>query len=172
MKSSLIALTLTAAALAPPNAAHAAGNSAIPGYYDPATRMFTPMIVGAPAANPVSRSGTVKISITLNIESSIGTDAPISCQASISVFDASFENSASASNVVTRSGAKGTVVLSIPYNWTLASGNESMTISSSCTEGSGFSPGGVGHGITFTIPGFAVPSKSGTTTTKSLTASL
>jgi hypothetical protein len=170
MMNSLTALALTAAALALPNAAHAAGNSAIPGYYDPATRMFMPMIVGAPAAAPVSRSGTVKITITLNIQSSVGTDAPLTCQASISTFDASFQNSASASNVVTRSGAKGTAVLSIPYNWTMAAANESVLITSSCSE-STFGAGGVGHSITFTVPGFTVPTKSGTTT-KSLTASL
>jgi hypothetical protein len=169
MMNSLTALTLTAAALALPNAAHAAGNSAIPGYYDPATRMFMPMIVGAPAAAPVSRSGTVKITITLNIQSSVGTDAPLSCQASIGTFDGSFQNSASASNVVTRSGAKGTVVFTIPYNWTMAATGETAAIGLSCNEGN--STGGVGRNILFFVPGFIVPTKSGTTT-KSLTASL
>jgi hypothetical protein len=162
-----------AAVLALPHSGEAAGTvEAVPGYYNPMTGTFAPMVTKSPAVAPVTRTGTVKISITLGIEAAIGTGEPITCQASIGVFDASFNNSASASGVVARSGGKGTVVLTIPYEWTMAASGEMVTISSSCTEGSGFDVGGVGHTISFTVPGFAVPAKAGAVTTKSLRASM
>jgi hypothetical protein len=173
MKYLGMALAFGIAAFALPHSVKAAETiKAVPGYYSPATGTFAPMVSRVPTAAPVARTGTVKITITLGIEAAIGTDQPISCQASISVFDSSFSNSASASGVVTRSGAKGTVVLTIPYNWTLAAAGETVTITSSCSTGSGFSAGGVGHSITFSVPGFAVPSAAGAVTTKNLTASL
>jgi len=173
MKTHVMALAFAAVGLAFPHSGKAAGTiRTVPGYYNPATGTFAPMVTKVTPAAAVSRTGTVKITITLNIEAAIGTDEPISCQASISAFDASFDNTASASNVVVRSGAKGTAVLTIPYSWTMAASGEMVTISSSCTEGSGFSSGGVGHSITFVVPGFAVPAKAGTVTTKSLTASM
>jgi hypothetical protein len=173
MKNFGMAPALATTVLSLPHSGEAAGTvKAVPGYYNPMTGTFAPMVTKSPAAAQVARTGTVKISITLAIEAAIGTDEAISCQASIGAFDASFDNSASASGVVTRSGAKGTVVLTIPYDWTLASATEMVTISSSCSEGSGFDAGGTGHSITFTVPGFAVPAKAGTVTTKSLSASM
>jgi hypothetical protein len=173
MKNFSVAFAVAAAVLALPHSGEAAETAkAVPGYYSPATGTFAPMVTKSPAVAPVARTGTVKISITLSIEAAVGTDQSISCQASIGAFDASFDNSASASGVVARSGAKGTVVLTIPYDWTMKASGEMVTISSSCSEGSGFTAGGVGHSITFTVPGFAVPTKAGTITTKSLTASM
>ncbi len=173
MKKFVMALAFATIGFAVPHAGKAAGAvRAVPGYYDPATGAFMPMVSKVLAAAPVTRTGTVKITITLNIEASIGTDQAISCQASLSTFDASFSNSASASNVVVRSGAKGTATLVIPYDWTMAASGEMVTISSSCTEGSGYSAGGVGHTVSFVVPGFAVPVTAGAVTTKTLTASL
>jgi len=173
MKTLVMALAFAAVGLALPHAGKAAGTiRTVPGYYNPATGTFAPMVTKAIPAASVVRTGTVKITITLNIEAAIGTDQPISCQASISAFDASFDNTASASNVVARSGTKGTVVLTIPYAWTMSAAGEMVTISSSCSEGSGFSAGGVGHSITFVVPGFPVPATAGAVTAKSLTASM
>jgi len=172
MKILVMALTLAAVEFALPHSGEAAGAARlVPGYYNPANGTFVPMVTKSPAVAPITRTGTVKISITLSLEAGVGTDESISCQASIGAFDASFENSASTSGVVVRSGAKGTVVLTIPYDWTMAAANEMVTITTSCSEGS-FSAGGVGHSIIFTVPGFAVPTKAGTVTTKSLTASM
>ena len=173
MKNFVMALALATVGLVVPHSGKAAGAvRAVPGYYDPATGAFAPLVAKVRAAAPVTRTGTVKITITLNIEAAIGTDEPISCQASIGAFDPSFSNSASASNVVVRSGAKGTATLVIPYDWTMAASGEMVTISSSCTEGSGFDAGGVGHSVSFSVAGFAVPSAAGAVTVKSLTASM
>jgi hypothetical protein len=172
MKNLVMALTLAAVEFALPHSGEAAGAARpVPGYYNPANGTFVPMVTKSPAVAPTTRTGTVKISIALSLEAAIGADEPISCQASISAFDASFDNSASTSGVVVRSGAKGTVVLIIPYDWTMAAANEMVTITTSCSEGSS-GTGGVGHSIFFTVAGFPVPAKAGTVTTKSLTASL
>jgi hypothetical protein len=173
MKNFGMALAFAAAALSLPHLEAAAGTvRAVPGYYNPATGTFAPMVTKFPAAASVARTGIVKISITLSVEAAIGADEPISCEASIIADDLSFDNSASASGVAARSGAKGTVVLTIPYEWTMAKADETATIAASCSEGSGFSAGGVGHSISFAELGFTVPAKAGAVTTKSLTASM
>jgi hypothetical protein len=110
--------------------------------------------------------------VTLGIEAAIGTDNPITCQASISTSDASFDNSASATGLVVRSGSKGTLTLPIPYNWTMAAAGEFATVTVNCSEGSGFTTGAVGHSIFFTVPGFVVPAAPGAITKKTLAASL
>jgi hypothetical protein len=175
MKNFGMALAFAAATLVLPHSGEAAeAVKAVPGYYNPATGTFAPMVTKSPAVAPVARTGTVKISITLSIEAAIGTDVSISCQGSVNTSDASFDNYASANGVVVRSGAKGTVVLTIPYAWTMAASGEMVTIYTSCSEGSPGSStvGGVGHTISLTVPGFAEPAKAGTVTTKSLTASM
>ncbi len=99
MKNFVVALVLAVVGLALPHPSQAAGAIAgIPGYYDTTTGTFVPMVVPkvVPLAS-VARTGTVKVSITLSVEAAIGADEPISCQASISAFDASFDNSASVS---------------------------------------------------------------------------
>lgn len=174
MKTFVVLLVLAVVGLALPRPTQAAGAIiGIPGYYDQATGTFVPMVT--PKVMPlvsVARTGTVKITITLGIEAAIGTDEPISCQASISASDASFDNSASASGLVVRSGARGTVTMLIPYNWTMAASGELANLSVNCIEGSSFSTGGVGHSIFFTVPGFTVPAGPGAVTTKTLAASL
>ncbi len=174
MKNFIVALVLAAVGLALLHPSQAAGAIiGIPGYYDQATQTFVPMVV--PKVVPlisVARTGTVKVTITLSIEAAIGTDEPITCQASIFASDASFDNSASATGLVVRSGATGTVTMPIPYDWTMVATGELATLSVSCSEGEGFSAGGVGHSISFTVPGFTVPATAGTITTKTLAASM
>lgn len=131
-----------------------------------------PMVTKAPAASSVSRTGTVKIVITLAIESAIGTDEPISCSASISTSDASFDNSANATGTIVRSGATGTATLTIPYDWTMATSGEQATLSVNCSEGNGYTSGGVSHSIYFAGSAFTVPHTNGTVTTKDLSASM
>jgi hypothetical protein len=174
MKNLVIILVLAVAALAPHLSQAADATKGIPGFYDPTTATFMPLVV--PKAVPlakVNRTGTVKISITLNIEAAIGTDEPISCDATISTFDSSFTNSASASATVVRSSlTSGSLTLSIPYDWTLANATETASVGTNCSESGGFSAGSVGHSIAFTVPGFTVPTKPGTVTTINLTGSL
>jgi hypothetical protein len=174
MKNLIVALVLAAVGLALLHSSQAAGAIiGIPGYYDQATQSFVPMVV--PKVVPlvsVARTGTVKVTITLSVEAAIGTDEPITCQASIFASDASFDNSASATGLVVRSGVTGTVTMPIPYDWTMVATGELATLSVSCSEGEGFSAGGVGHSISFTVPGFTVPATPGTITTKTLAASM
>jgi hypothetical protein len=173
MKNFVVALVLAVVGLALPHPSHAAGvTTGIPGFYDPATGAFAPMVTKVVPLVTVARTGTVKVVITLNIEAAIGTYEPITCQASINSFDASFTNMASAAGLVVRTGATGTVTITIPYNWKMAAAGEQATVSANCSEGNGFSPGGVSHSISFTVPGFTVPTANGTITTKSLSASM
>jgi hypothetical protein len=172
MKNFVVALILAVVGLALPHPSQAAGAiTGIPGYYDPATGTFAPMVTKAVPLASVSRTGTFKAIITINIESAIGTFEPITCSASIMSSDASFNNSASASGLVVRTGATGTVTIMIPYNWTMAITGEQATVSVNCSEGS-FSTGGITRSIFFVVPGFTVPATAGTVTTKTLTAAM
>jgi hypothetical protein len=132
----------------------------------------SPMLTKVIPAAAVGRTGTVKVVINLAIESAIGSDEFITCTASVFATDASFDNSASASTLVVRTGATGTATMTIPYDWTMAASGEPATMSVSCTEGNGYSAGGVGHSISFVTPAFVVPVVNGTVTTKTLSASM
>jgi hypothetical protein len=174
MKTFVVALLLVVLGLVLPHPSRASGAvMGIPGYYDQTTGTFVPMVV--PKVVPLvslTRTGTVKVIITLNVEAAIGTFEPITCQASITASDSSFDNSATATGVVVRSGATGTVTMLIPYNWTMAAAGEQATVSVNCSEGNSFTTGGVGHSIFFTVPGFTVPATAGAVTTKTLAASM
>jgi hypothetical protein len=130
-----------------------------------------PFVIKTPATSTVSRSGTVKVVITLSVESAIGTDEAISCTASIASDDASFLNEASSSGSVVRSGSSGTLTLPIPYNWTMAATGETVTVSANCSEGASYESG-VSHSIYFTGSAFVVPATAGTVTTVDLSASI
>ena len=145
----------------------------IPGYFDLGTSSFVPMVLPKvlPAIAPVTRIGTLRVVIHLTIQSAIGTDEGITCSSNVFASDASFDNQASSSGPVVRSGATGTVVLTMPYDWTMAATGEQATVNANCSEGTGFgSP--VSHSIFFTVPGFIVPVTSGAVTTLTLTASM
>ena len=175
MKNLIVAGLLTVIVLALPHPSQASGPViGVPGYYDPATSTFVPMV--APKAIPLAtfvRTGTVKVVIMLSIEPAIGTDEAISCQATLQAADASFENSASATGLVVRTGSAGSLTMSIPYQWTMAASGEPATITVNCTEGNeSFTPGAVGHSIFFTAAPFTVPATAGAVTTKTLSASM
>jgi len=129
-----------------------------------------PFVTKTPAASTVTRSGTVKIVITLSVESAIGADEAITCSVSIAADDASFLNSASSAGTIVRSGSSGTLTLPIPYNWTMAAAGETATVSTTCSEGAFES--GVGHSIYFVGSSFVVPATAGTVTTVDLSASI
>jgi len=170
IKNLVIALVLVIVGFALPNPSRAAGaNMGTLGYWDPTTSTFVPMLTPKvlPLASPVTRTGTVKVNITLSIESSIGTDQAISCSASILSSDASFFNQASTDGIVVRSGATGTVTMTIPYLWTMAATGELANVFASCNV-ENFSTGSITRFITFTVPGFVVPVTAGAITTKSL----
>jgi hypothetical protein len=173
MKSFIAGALLAVASVAMSSGAEARAATGIPGYIDTTTGVFTPYVQKVPAATSVARTGKVAVTIALNIQPAIGADEPISCTVSISAFDASFSNSASSAGVVSRTGTKGSVTISIPYQWTMKAAGETAIVTVSCSEGvSSFTPGGVAHSISFTVPGFAVPATAGATTKISLAASL
>lgn len=174
MKNLVIALVLTVVGLAFANPSRAAGaNMGILGYWDPTTSSFVPALTPkvVPLAAPVTRTGTVKVNITLNIESSIGTYDGISCSSAIFSFDSSFSNDASTSGSVLRSGATGTITMTIPYLWTMAASGELANVSANCDAESS-SNGVVFRSISFTVPGFVVPVTAGAVTTVNLKGSM
>jgi hypothetical protein len=178
MKNFVVAAALSAAGFVVSYSGSAADTvRGVPGFLDPSTGNFTPaaaspIVTKVIPAAAVARTGTVKVVITLAIESAIGTDESISCSASFFATDASFDNTASATTLVVRTGATGTATMTIPYDWTMAVTGEPATISVNCTEGNGFSAGGVGHSISFVTPAFVIPAVNGTVTTKTLSASM
>jgi hypothetical protein len=160
---------LAAGAATPVAATSSSDNDAILGDLHPSTGIFVPKALILPHAS-VARTGTVKVTITLAIESSIGSDQPITCEVSISAGDTSFVNSATASATVVRSGATGTCTISIPYDWTMATTGETATVSVTASTGS-FS-GGIFRNLTLIHAGFAVPATAGTVTTLAFSASM
>jgi hypothetical protein len=144
--------------LAVPRLSRAAG---IPGYWDTTASKFVPMRVPKVAAkDPVTRTGTVDLDITLTLESAIGADEEVYCNASISTSDASFDNEVSAFGIVS-GRPTGTLTLTMPYDWTMAATGESAQIFLSCTEYDG---GTVEHEMSFASVAFVVPATTATTT--------
>ncbi len=84
MKNFVVVLVLAVVGLALPHPSQAAGvMMGVPGYYDPTTSTFVPIVT--PKTFPlatVTRTGTFKLTVTLSIEPAIGVDEPITCQAS------------------------------------------------------------------------------------------
>jgi len=180
MKNFAVTLALSAIGFVVLYSTNATG-AAVPGYFDESTGRFvpaqarqsaaTPMVMKTPASDPVTRTGTFKIIITLGIDSAIGMDEPIICAVNVSNSDASYNNQASTSTYVVRTSATtGTATLTIPYEWTMAEVGEAADISASCNQGQ--SSGGVYHFVSFEQQLVIAVPASGTTTTKTLSASI
>jgi hypothetical protein len=134
----------------------------IPGVLDPTTGVFTTVPMTVPAASSTI-SGTVKVVLNLTLDSAIGSDETITCTVSISTYDTSYINSASAAIDAVRSGRKATCTLVIPYEWTVAKAGETVSI----TLGAGAGGSGVGIDRAFgrTLAAFNLPTKNGVTKT-------
>jgi hypothetical protein len=169
MKNFAAILLIGVVALALPRPSRAAGGG---GYFDPATGRFVPMVSPkvAPKDPPVTRTGTVDLDITLTIESAIGSDESVTCDATLSSDDASFFNEVTASGTVS-GRPTGTLTLTMPYDWTQAATGESATVSLSCAEQD--FEGTVDHSMEFLAPvTFTVPTTAGTVTKETFTGSL
>jgi hypothetical protein len=133
LKSLALVAYLLAAALAvlPVRAADAAG--LIPGYYDPRTHIFTaapqPPAPSVPLASaPVVVRGTIILHATVKLDPAITSDAVISALVTISAQDDTYSSSVSGYADVSRKGRTATVSMTLPYEFTLAAANESLTI--------------------------------------------
>jgi hypothetical protein len=170
MKNFLVISLLGVVMLALPHSSRAAGPRDIAGYFDPTTSRFVHMVTAkvVPQKDPVTRTGTVVLDLTLSIESDIGVDESVSCSASIFGDDASFFNQVDTGGNLT-GRPTGTVTLAMPYNWTMAASGETATFAVGCSEGDGEN---VEHSMTFAGGAFVVPTAPGTVTTEKLTGSL
>jgi hypothetical protein len=100
----------------------------VPGYLDPRTGIFTTRAQAAPAEGAQEPTVTavpfeVKVDGVWHLSTIPKAGDIVSCQASLSVFDAAnsyFENAAS---IATISGANATCNVLLPVEWTLATPN-------------------------------------------------
>jgi hypothetical protein len=96
-----------------------AQNSApgIPGYLDPATGRFTARANRPQSTTPTQVGGTITVTTTVFLDSTIPAGLPITCSVTISTFDDVAFNSAGGSNLVTRAGTKATCITTITFLW-------------------------------------------------------
>lgn len=117
MKALLAAAVLAFSAVA----AHAGveAPAGIPGTFDPQTRIFVPAASPvAPAAKASALGGTISYAMTIQIASAIPAGQPILCSATIIHAGlAGAYYSETAATQATRSGAKATCTVKIPYLW-------------------------------------------------------
>jgi hypothetical protein len=94
------------------NAAHG-----IPGYLNPVTGSFTARANLPQSATPKQVGGTITVTTTVSLDSTIPAGLPIFCSVSITTFDDVANNTAGGSNLVTRVGNKATCVTTITFLW-------------------------------------------------------
>lgn len=139
----------------------------IPGVLDPATGTFTARPALQPAAAPVGRFGTVKITAAIFLNSTIPMGQTITCNVSINSFDSSFFNNANASVTATRASASlATCTVSITYIWLVADANTVLNVSVDVDSSPSTGGGPSRHASTSFAP---LPVPNGTT---SLSANL
>jgi hypothetical protein len=146
-----------------PTYAQSAATPGIPGYLDPTTGVFKPVVSSLPTAATLTRTGKVVVTVTVQIDSSIPADQQITCSVSIGSSDfPGISNGASSESGVIRSGSSGKCTTTIPYVWIVASAATKMSVSVSVSTGE-FTFGSVSHSASTSFPAFSVP-----TGTKSL----
>jgi hypothetical protein len=101
----------------------------IPGYLDPATGTFTARPALEPGASGLTRKGKIVVTTTIEIDSSIPKDQPISCSVTLNSFDSLFTNYATGTDNAVRSGSTATCTMTINYIWQVASASTTMTVS-------------------------------------------
>jgi hypothetical protein len=169
--NSFMIAAIGAASIVPARSlAAAAPTPGVLGYFNAATGAFTPAMARRLPTTSLTRTGTIKVVVTLSIESAIPADYPVSCSANVSAYDASFTNSAYAYADAVRSGATAACTLTIPYNWTLSATTDTVTVSFAASAGSS-SLDQVTHSTGHSFTAFTVPA-TGTTTSLTLSDSL
>src|SRR5262249_21233595 len=132
-----IALSAAAAALfgsalllPVPTEAQNASTHGIPGYLDPTTGVFSPVVNSLPTAATLTRTGKVVVAVTVQIDSSIPKDQQITCNVTIGSSDfPGITNGASSQSGVIRSGSSGKCTTTIPYIWIVANATTKMNVS-------------------------------------------
>jgi hypothetical protein len=89
----------------------------IPGYLDPATGSFIARANLQPNAAAKQVGGTITVTTTVFLDSTIPAGLPITCTVSIGTFDDVATNSAGGSNQVVRTGGKATCTTTITFLW-------------------------------------------------------
>lgn len=113
-----------------PIATHADPVQGIPGYLDPKTRSFIPMPRAPTTADAASlfRTGAIQLTTTVQVKSPIPESQEITCQVSLSAYDAAFTNTASGSSVAVRSGTTATCTTTVYFLFRIADTNTTMDI--------------------------------------------
>jgi hypothetical protein len=118
----------------------------IPGFLDPSTGVFTAR-ANFPAADAgVALTGSITVTTNVAIDAALqkAPDQTISCQVRISTSDAVAANSATGSNNVIRSGAKGTCTTTITFIWEVAPTTKTMSLFVDVSTGN-FGTGQITH---------------------------
>ena len=129
----------------------------IPGFLNPATGTFMPRLSLTPAAATLKRGGTIVVTISVVINSTIPSNQPISCSATISSTDLAFFNDVFGSGIVTRSGSTGKCVLRLPYIWEVLNAQTQMNVSASVQTSGSFGSSQPSRSSTRTFAAFPVP---------------
>jgi hypothetical protein len=95
----------------------------------------------ATAASSTIRTGTVKVESTITLSANVPAMATLSATGAASLYDpAAGTYEASVTATVKRSGKKATVVLMLPYRWTVVGKSDVVTVSLSIRANSAGSP--------------------------------
>ena len=109
----------------------------------------------SPAAAPLLRSGVLKVWTKLQSGSGIPNETTVSISVFVTVIDASYSNTVQYFGSATIFGGKTNLMVTMPYLWTLSSGNSvSITVSANTSTNSAYS---------FLSKTIAVPANGATT---------
>jgi hypothetical protein len=156
----------------------------IPGYINPQTGVFTPLVMGSgenPEALPAAATkftGTFVVAFSITVKSSIPTSTPIVCTVDASVVDQSpstfqianeiFE---SANLAATRSSKTASCTVTLPYSWLLSFSSTDTVSLSYILEAQGTTAGSAGRYSSQDIATIPIPA-NGATTHENVSATL
>ena len=137
------------------------------GFLDPQTGAVLPLMTTTPspeiAAVSTAVTGTLKITGTVTLITSIPTTEPVSCSATAVVLaDPNGPISEMVTSTATRSGATATCSMLIPYEWILANLSDNVVLSVSVSASS-FTTTALARVHTRQLASFKVPANGVTT---------
>jgi hypothetical protein len=155
------AAALFASALLPiPTEAQNATAPGIPGYLNPASGVFQPVLSSLPTEAALKRTGKIVVTVTVQLDSSIPADQQITCNVSIGSNDfPGITNGASSESGVIRSGSSGKCTTTIPYVWLVKNAQTTMSVSVGVSTGS-FAFGSVSRTASTSFSAFPVPNST------------
>jgi hypothetical protein len=120
-----LGITLSGPASASAQSDESSYHKKVFGYQDPQTGAFHPLEQFVPEVTPTATTGTIELTIVINLKTPLPKGGSIICNSDVSVSSINLSTDQvtswgeTASTVAAASGASHTCTVNIPYSWTI-----------------------------------------------------